>query len=111
MATLIFNHFAKNAKADSAGLMPSENVDPGIYTSLSEIGIDAPENLKPKKLTERMIEEADFIISFGCLDPQQFPGKNIQNWYIYPPRTPEEFRKVRDKLKEKILKFIAENNL
>ena len=109
MAEAIFNHFAKKAKAESAGAAPAEAVDPLTIEALSEIGIQAP-NLYPKKFTPEMLQKADLIVSFGCLVKAQFPADKFQEWHIEDPRTLKQFRQVRDVLLEKIKMLIKTNN-
>jgi protein-tyrosine-phosphatase len=54
-----------------------------------------------------MLENADLIISFGCLIPSAFPREKFQEWQIKAPTTLEEFRAVRDELTEKIKNLIS----
>jgi arsenate reductase len=109
MAEAIFNHFAKNAIAESAGTMPAKEVDPRVKEVLEEIDIAVSERITPKKITDEMLKSADLIISFGCLVPSMFPKEKFQEWQVSDPQTIEEFRTVRDELVNKIKLLIAQN--
>jgi protein-tyrosine-phosphatase len=102
MAEAIFNHFATKAYAISAGTMPADKVDPRIGEVLQEIGIPVRGVMLPKKVTDKMLQGAERIVSFGCLVPSQFPSEKFEEWQIPDPQTDEELRSVRDALVEKI---------
>jgi protein-tyrosine-phosphatase len=108
MAAAIFNHFATNATAESAGTMPAEKPDPRVADVLAEIGIVPKTPLVPRKVTDEMLRNADLIVSFDCLAPQMFPREKFIEWEVMVPQTLEEYRLVRDELVEKIKALIAE---
>lgn len=110
MAEAIFNHFATKSKAESAGTMPANEVEPRLGAILEEIGITVPKSLAPKKLTDEMLASANYIISFGCLVPSMFPPEKFEEWIIPNPETDEELRAVRDELVAKIKTLIREKN-
>jgi arsenate reductase (thioredoxin) len=110
MAAIIFNHFAKKAKAESAGLFPTSEIDKRVIAVLQEIKIKPPQKLLPRQLTEEMLKEADLVISFGCLDQKLISPAKFREWQIEPPLTFEDFRQLRDRLIEKVKELIAENN-
>jgi len=110
MATIIFNHFAKKAKAESAGLLPASEVDKRVITVLQEIKIKPSQELLPRQFTEEMIKEADLVISFGCLDQKLIPPAKFREWQIEPPLNLDDFRQLRDRLIKKVKELIAENN-
>lgn len=113
MAEAIFNKLSKD-KAKSAGIDPAGGnyrVDPNVITVLKEIGIDV-QNLKAKKVTEDMLEEADKIVTFMCIDkiPEKYRSK-VENWELgrnrevgekQKVRTIDEIRKMRDLIYEKV---------
>lgn len=110
LAEAIFNHLATGAVAQSAGTFPAHEIDPRIKGILQEIGVALPDQTTPKKVTDRMLEEADLIISFGCLVPGMFPKEKFEEWHVADPQTDEELRAVRDELVEKIKTLIHERN-
>lgn len=107
MAEAIFTKLSR-IKVKSAGIDPAGGnykVDENVITVLKEIGIDA-HNLKVKKVTEAMLEEADKIITFMCAEkiPEKYKSK-VENWEVgvkreigqkQSERTIEEIRKMRD---------------
>ncbi|MEX2144840.1 MAG: low molecular weight phosphatase family protein, partial [Candidatus Spechtbacterales bacterium] len=81
IAEAIFNHLAKNAKAESAGTIPADSVDPMVAEVLKERGIPFNPRI-PQKITDKMLENVDFIVSFGCLVPSMFPKDKFEEWII-----------------------------
>ncbi|MEM4246642.1 MAG: arsenate reductase ArsC [Candidatus Bathyarchaeia archaeon] len=81
MAEAIFRHLS-NDKAASAGLEPEKRVDENVITLLREIGIEI-ERPETKRLTEPMMEEADKIIAFKCLEriPAKYRHK-AEDWDV-----------------------------
>ncbi|MEX2054462.1 MAG: low molecular weight phosphatase family protein [Candidatus Colwellbacteria bacterium] len=110
MAEVIFNHFAINAVAISAGTIPANEVEPRLRATLEEIGIIVPESLTPKKVTDEMLASVDHIVSFGCLVPSMFPPEKFEEWSIANPETDEELRTTRDELVKKIKTLILEKS-
>lgn len=110
LAEAIFNHLAKHAVAESGGACPAETVDPLVSEVLAEIGIK-PQGLYTKKVTPEMLEQADLIVSFGCLVKSQFPAEKFEEWHIEDPKNLEQFRQVRGQLVDKIKVLIKTRNL
>jgi protein-tyrosine-phosphatase len=106
MAEAIFNHFAKKAYAISAGTMPANEADPRVKEVLQEIGITVRGLMLPKKVTDKMLQGVEHIVSFGCLVPSMFPPEKFEEWQIPDPQTDAELRAVRDQLVEKIKDLI-----
>lgn len=94
MAEAIFNHLAKegglSARATSAGTIPAEEADPRVAKILNKHNIEYAEHI-PQKLNNEMLEEAEYIISFGCLIPDMFPEEKFEEWLVEDPHTPEEY--------------------
>lgn len=109
LAEAIFNHLAKGTdwRAISAGTIPTREIDPLAIQVLQEDGISA-KSLEPKKVTNEMLKESDLIVSFGCLVPSMFPKDRFREWIIDDPKTLDDFRNVRDLLRDKIQKLIGE---
>ena len=107
MAELIFNHFATNMRAISAGTNPADEADPRISEILEEIEIPDAKPSTPKKITDEMLEDADHIISFGCLTPAMFPLGKFEEWKLDDPQTDEELQETRDELVKRIKGLIG----
>ena len=109
IAEALFNHLIKNydinASASSAGTIPADRVNSSVPQVLEELNIDC--NLNPKTLTDEMMNDADVIVSMGCLAadfcPVTFLSKT-QDWWIEDPsgQSLDKFREVRDFIKQKI---------
>lgn len=110
LAAAIFNHYAKKAKAQSAGTAPTDVVDHLVSTVLKEVSIVPSESLTTKMLTDTSLDKADLIISFGCMVSSIFPSDKFQEWHIDDPKTIVDFRVVRDILDNKIKILIKEKN-
>ncbi len=109
MAESFFNQFASKYKVDavasSAGTIPAEEVNPLALQVLKELNIIHHSN--PKILSNKMISDADLIISMGCMASDFCPAPFIpktQDWNIDDPISHpiEKFREVRDVIQEKV---------
>ncbi|MBS58017.1 MAG: low molecular weight phosphatase family protein [Chloroflexi bacterium] len=109
MAEALFNKFIDshdvNAFATSAGTSPSESVNVSALEVLKELNIE--HQSVPKLLSSEMMQEADFIISMGCMSSDFCPVNYMpktQDWNIDDPVSHpiEKFREVRDIIKEKV---------
>jgi protein-tyrosine-phosphatase len=68
IAEAIFNvHEPPGWRAESAGVMPAEIVNPGAIQLFHEIGIEIADK-KPRLVTSEFVSEATRIVTFGCLD-------------------------------------------
>ncbi len=110
MAEAIFNHLANKATAESAGTNPAETVDPLVAEVLAERGISFASH-SPQAVSDTMVQEADFIISFGCLVPSSSPKVKFEEWVTDVPSTLDEHRQVRDIIFARVQQFIARRNL
>lgn len=110
MAEAFFNKLARGqAVAFSAGDRPASKVDPKAVEVMEEIGIYMTEQ-RPKSLTMKTVEEADFVITMGCgADVCPIVPKRVEEWKIEDPagKSIEKFRKVRDEIKERVEKLVA----
>jgi protein-tyrosine-phosphatase len=105
MAEAIFNHFSTTAIAESGGVYPADSIDPLTLQVLEEIGI-SHKGLHPKKFTKENLDNADLIVSFGCLVKSQFPSEKFQEWHVEDPQNLQQFRDARDILVKKIKALI-----
>ena len=109
IAESLFNNLIKNyninASASSAGTIPATKVNPSAIQVLEEL--DIKYNLNPKTLTAEMMNNADVIVSMGCMANDFCPATLIpktQDWAIDNPsgQSLDKFREVRDVIKQKI---------
>ena len=110
MAEAFFNHMAKGKeRAYSAGTQLADDVNPVVVEAMREIGIDIGSN-KPKFLD--MVEKADRMITMGCgVEAEAVcPASFIQteDWALEDPKgkTLEQVRKIRDDVKERVIKLL-----
>lgn len=116
MAEAYFNQLAEGkARAFSAGTQPGKSVNPTVVKVMQEAGIDISRNI-PKALTFEMAEKADKLITMGCgaeagaVCPASFI--ETEDWALEDPeeKTPEQVRKIRDEIKDRVIKLIKELN-
>lgn len=114
MAEAFFNLLAMGkAKGISAGTQPADKVNPVVVEAMKEVGIDIRGN-KPKALTMDMVKKADRMITMGCGEEAEAvcPTSFIEteDWAIEDPagKTPNQVRKIRDEIKERVTRLLAE---
>lgn len=112
MAAAFFNQFVdpKKARAISAGTQPLDQIHLRVKIAMSETGIELI-GAKPKKLTADLAIEASYLITMGCKEACPFiPNATMMDWPFDDPngKELEEVRLIRDKIKAKVLKFLAE---
>ena len=114
MAEAFFNKLAGGkAQALSAGTQPADEVNPVVVEAMREAGIDISGN-KPKALTLEMVEKADRMITMGCgaeagaVCPATFI--ETEDWALEDPKgkSLERVRKIRDEIKERVVKLLTE---
>ena len=118
MAEGLLRHLAgERFEVFSAGIKPTA-VNPLAIKAMDEIGIDIAEQ-RSKSVSEFIAQEFNYIITV-CDNARQtcpiFPGKHQKiSWDLEDPVLVEGieeekimmFRKIRDRIKENILKFIT----
>jgi arsenate reductase len=116
IAEAILNHLAESrglpVRATSAGTKPSNKVNPLALKVLHEIGLDT-DGLRPKPLTNEMIEKSDSIVTMGCLARYLCPAiflSKTEDWDIEDPAgSPiKEFREVSDKIRRRVERLLSE---
>jgi arsenate reductase len=112
MAEAFFNHYSRDkVAATSAGTQPAAQVNPTVVQVMREVGIDISRRT-PKGLTLEMMESADRVISMGCGVEESCPAGVVpmEDWGIDDPegRPVEDVRRIRDEIKRRVLKLIAE---
>ena len=94
--------------AESAGVAPVGAINPVATDLLREVGIRLGPKV-PRAVTSRMVDEADRVVTFGCLDrcPRGAEGKS-EDWPApgATGRTVDELRQVRDNLAARVAGLI-----
>lgn len=98
-------------EAFSAGSKPSGKINPKAVASMNELGYDL--SVHQSKSLDEVKEHAPFdvVVTMGCGDACPWmPAKKFIDWNIPDPRNmePDEFRKVRDLIREKVSELIKE---
>ncbi len=97
-------------EAHSAGSRPSGRVNPKAVAAMAELGYDLTAHAS-KGLDDYNGQEFDAAVTMGCGDACPLVrAKRRIDWQIPDPREmpPEEFRKVRDLIGEKVRELLAE---
>ena len=112
MAEAFFNQFAKGkARALSAGTDPADSVEPMVVEAMQQVGIDLSAK-KPRALTREMLEQADKVVTMGCGVEGVCPATWVEteDWQLDDPRDKplEKVREIRDEIKARVIKMLAE---
>lgn len=98
-------------EAHSAGSRPSGRVNPKAVEAMREVGYDLSQH-QSKSLDDIPQAEYDAVVGMGCGDEgcPLVRAKRHLDWQIPDPKhlPPEEFRKVRDLIEEKVKALLAE---
>lgn len=105
---------ADDIEAYSAGSRPSGTINPKAIASMQELGYDLSRH-HSKSLDEvKQYAPFDAVVTMGCGDACPWmPAKKFVDWEIPDPRDmdPDEFRKVRDLIGEKVKFLLFELNI
>ena len=96
-------------RAESAGTTPADRVHPEVAEVMAEIGIDVASRT-PRKLTTELAQQADVVVTMGCGDECPLVrARRREDWGIPDPKElpPDEFRRVRDLIEEKVKALLA----
>ncbi len=112
MAEAFFNQMARGrALALSAGIQPSDKVNPVVVEAMREVGIDISNTL-PKPLTAEMAEQADRIVTMGCGAEGVCPATFVktEDWGLEDPKGKPlgKVREIRDEVRNRILKMLED---
>lgn len=112
MATAFFNQLVDQTKAQaiSAGTHPLDQIHLRVKMVMSEVEIDLAQE-KPKKLTPELAIDATYLITMGCKEAcPVVTTATMMDWPFDDPNGKElpEVRLIRDKIKSKVLNFLAE---
>jgi protein-tyrosine-phosphatase len=98
-------------QALSAGTTPGERVHPEVVEVMHEIGVDLADR-KPRKLTTKLAEQADVVVTMGCGDECPYiPGKRYLDWDLEDPkgRPVEEARATRDDIARRVEQLVSDS--
>jgi len=101
-------HGGNMVEAYSAGSRPSGKVNPKAIEAMKEIGYDLSTHTS-KSLQEIPPGPYEYVVTMGCGDECPWiPAKEHIDWDIPDPKhmAPDEFRKVRDLIEEKVKKLL-----
>ncbi|KAK9831495.1 hypothetical protein WJX81_002403 [Elliptochloris bilobata] len=115
MAAAFFNHLVapESAQAVSAGTSPASAVHPEVLEAMKELGIDLSD-ARPRKLTTEVAEKATLLVTMGCGEESpNVPGLRTDDWPVANPkgRPLEEVRVIREEIRRRVEKLIAEEGL
>ena len=109
-AALLERRGGGRVRVFSAGSEPADQLHPAVVEAMKDVGIDlAGEH--PKRLEDRMVKEADVVITMGCGDACPiYPGKRYQDWELDDPsgKDLDAVRGIRDEIAARIDSLIAE---
>lgn len=93
----------------SAGMQPTNEVNPFAVEVMKEIGIDISSQ-KPKTISDSMIQEAVRAVNMGCMDKKSCPAlfvNDVVDWAIPDPKgkSLDEVRKIRDMIEKMVLEL------
>lgn len=102
-------HGGDRVQAASAGSRPSGRINPKAIAAMQELGYDLTVHAS-KGLDAFNGTAVDVAVTMGCGDecPLVIAGRR-EDWQIPDPRemSPEEFRGVRDLIRDKVLALLA----
>ena len=94
----------------SGGSEPGDQINPMAIAAMAEEGIDISQAI-PQLMTTEQVRDSDVVITMGCGDVCPiFPGKRYEDWELVDPKgkSIEEVRPIRDDIKARIEKLLAE---
>jgi protein-tyrosine-phosphatase len=94
----------------SGGSEPGNEINPTAILAMAEEGIDISQAV-PQLMTTDQVQASDVVITMGCGDVCPiFPGKRYEDWELVDPRGKglDEVRPIRDDIKARIQKLLAE---
>lgn len=99
-----------DVKAFSAGSNPSGRINPKAILAMKELGYDLKKHRSKSLDQVKEFAPFDAVVTMGCGDACPWmPAKQYIDWVIPDPRDmkEEDFRKVRDFIKEKVADLIT----
>lgn len=98
-----------NTEAYSAGSNPSGKINPRAIASMKELGYDLTLHQSKSLDAVKSFAPFDAVVTMGCGDACPWmPAKKFYDWDIPDPKemSPDDFRNVRDLIKEKVKRLL-----
>ena len=111
MAEAFFRKFTEGKfNVNSAGTVPSGNLNPIVVQVMKEIGIDMAKQ-SPKIISNSMISNSFKTVNMGCMDKESCPAlfvTDVIDCNIPDPKekTIEQVREILDQIKSEVLNLI-----
>ncbi|MEP6700402.1 MAG: arsenate reductase ArsC [Bacteroidota bacterium] len=99
-----------SVKAYSAGSQPSGRINQKAIVAMKELGYDLKTHRSKTLDQVKEYSPFDAVVTMGCGDACPWmPAKQFIDWEIPDPKelNEEDFRKVRDLIKEKVATLLA----
>lgn len=99
-----------SVKAFSAGSQPSGRINQKAIVAMKEVGYDLKTHRSKTLDQVKEYSPFDAVVTMGCGDACPWmPAKQFIDWEIPDPKefNEDEFRKVRDMIKEKVAALLA----
>jgi protein-tyrosine-phosphatase len=111
MARAFLKHLGgQTVVVESAGTMPSEQIDPVVEKVMHEVDIDITGKY-PKLITQKMVDDADRVITMGCSIDESCPANVVvsEDWGLDDPRGKHinEVRRIRDEISMKVIELLG----
>ncbi|MCL6466494.1 MAG: arsenate reductase ArsC [candidate division WOR-3 bacterium] len=101
---------SRDVECVSAGTQPEEAVSPEAIGVMQEAGVDISK-AKPKSFSDLPDLKFDYLVTMGCeVECPFIPGVRRIEWNIPDPKgkSLDEFRRVRDIIREKVRELLAQ---
>ena len=111
MAEAFFRKFTEGKfNVNSAGTVPSGNLNPVAVEVMKEIGIDMTKQ-SPKTISNSMISNSFKTVNMGCMDKESCPAlfvKDVLDWNISDPKEKsiDDVREIRDQILKEVLYLV-----
>ncbi len=116
MAEAFFNHYARERglagrfRAESAGTLPADRVNPHVVAAMREVGLDLAGH-RPRLLTATDAERAFLVVTMGCGVAEACPGGFLrvdEDWGLPDPhgQSLAEVRRIRDQVRDRVLALL-----
>ena len=109
-AALLMARVGEKVEVVSAGTAPARSINRQVLDVMLELGIDLlSQAATPKKLTESIVHDTDFVITMGCGDECPYiPGVEYLDWPLQDPAGQDVavVRRIRDDIAVLVDQFI-----
>lgn len=112
MAEAFANHYGKGrVVAESAGTLPSKEVNPTVVKVMMERGLDISRN-HPGRIDLERAKTADIVVTMGCSVEEVCPApllRNAVDWRLEDPKGKpiEKVREIRDEIERRVLELLS----